>query len=238
MRYFSDRLNARTVALKQSWVVETARTIIGWSPWVPHRACITSPWLALVGSPVLGPPRITFTITHGTSAAQAKPRFSCIREKPGPLVAVIDFIPAKAHIYRVYSVVRENERDLAEAARAALGEARDLILHLDEDATDCRQPVRHHFADFSGGRYRVSGKKTAARGKCAFDYSLVALEKKLASRRSFRCQAGFSLYQLQHKPCKESRLWICDLLAVQPVHILSARAGSFFSWTLMAKSGQ
>jgi HD superfamily phosphohydrolase len=38
------------------------------------------------------------------------------------LSGIIDFIPAKAHIYRVYSVLRENERDLAEAARAALGE--------------------------------------------------------------------------------------------------------------------
>jgi HD superfamily phosphohydrolase len=38
------------------------------------------------------------------------------------LSGIIDFIPAKAHIYRVYSVLRENERDLAEAAKAALGE--------------------------------------------------------------------------------------------------------------------
>jgi hypothetical protein len=38
---------------------------------------------------------MTFTITHGTSAVQAKPRFSCIRENPGPLVAVIDFTPAR-----------------------------------------------------------------------------------------------------------------------------------------------
>ena len=38
------------------------------------------------------------------------------------LSGIIDFIPAKAHIYRVFSVLRENERDLAEAAKAALGQ--------------------------------------------------------------------------------------------------------------------
>lgn len=38
------------------------------------------------------------------------------------LGAIIAFIPAKAHLYRVYSVHGEHERDLAEAARAALTE--------------------------------------------------------------------------------------------------------------------
>ena len=38
---------------------------------------------------MLGPPRMTLTITQGTSATQANPRFSCIRENPGPLVAVM-----------------------------------------------------------------------------------------------------------------------------------------------------
>lgn len=38
------------------------------------------------------------------------------------LSGILAFVPAKAHLYRVYSVHRENERDLAEAARAALGE--------------------------------------------------------------------------------------------------------------------
>jgi hypothetical protein len=36
------------------------------------------------------------------------------------LGGIIAFIPAKAHIYRVYSADREHERELAEAARAAL----------------------------------------------------------------------------------------------------------------------
>ena len=37
------------------------------------------------------------------------------------LSGIIAFVPAKAHIYRVYSVQHEHERELAEAARHALG---------------------------------------------------------------------------------------------------------------------
>ena len=44
---------------------------------------------------MLGPPRMTLTTTQGTSAMQANPRFSCMREKPGPLVAVMDLTPAR-----------------------------------------------------------------------------------------------------------------------------------------------
>ena len=44
------------------------------------------------------------------------------RVDDGLLGGIMDFIPAKAHIYRVYSVQHEHERDLAEAARAALSE--------------------------------------------------------------------------------------------------------------------
>ena len=65
-----------------------------WSPWVPQRVCITSPWAGEVGWPVAGPTRCTFTITQGISAMQARPSISCFREKPGPLVAVIAFLPA------------------------------------------------------------------------------------------------------------------------------------------------
>ncbi len=57
--------------VKHSRTELALRTMMGWSPWVPHRACITSPWAGLVGSPVLGPPRMTFTTTQGTSAIQA-----------------------------------------------------------------------------------------------------------------------------------------------------------------------
>jgi HD superfamily phosphohydrolase len=38
------------------------------------------------------------------------------------LGGILAFVPAKAHLYRVYSVHHEHERDLAEAARAALHE--------------------------------------------------------------------------------------------------------------------
>src|SRR5512147_1689134 len=55
---------------------------------------MTSDWAGLVASPVLGPERCTFTTTHGTSPITARPRFSCISEKPGPLVAVSALAPA------------------------------------------------------------------------------------------------------------------------------------------------
>ncbi len=38
------------------------------------------------------------------------------------LSGILEFVPAKAHLYRVFAVGRENERELALAARAALGE--------------------------------------------------------------------------------------------------------------------
>ncbi len=43
---------------------------------------------------MLGPPRMTLTTTHGTSAITAKPMFSCLSEMPGPLEAVIALAPA------------------------------------------------------------------------------------------------------------------------------------------------
>ena len=52
-------------------------------------------YVGAVGSPVEGPPRITFTITTGISAITARPRCSCIRENPGPEVAVRLFFPAR-----------------------------------------------------------------------------------------------------------------------------------------------
>ena len=95
VRNRSARLKARTVRSKTSLTEEGARAIMGWSPWVPQRACITSPWEGAVGSPVLGPPRITSTITQGTSASTANPMCSCMRVNPGPLVAVMALDPAR-----------------------------------------------------------------------------------------------------------------------------------------------
>jgi len=54
-----------------------------------------SPWAAIVGCPVDGPPLWTFTTTHGVSVIAAYPIFSIIREKPGPDVAVIERAPAQ-----------------------------------------------------------------------------------------------------------------------------------------------
>ena len=44
--------------------------------------------------PVEGPARCTSTTTQGISVIAARPMFSCISEKPGPLVAVMAFTPA------------------------------------------------------------------------------------------------------------------------------------------------
>ena len=64
-----------------------------WSPWVPQRACIISPWAGLVAAPVEGPLRCTSMMTAGISDMMPRPLFSCIREIPGPLVAVYPFFP-------------------------------------------------------------------------------------------------------------------------------------------------
>ena len=47
----------------------------------------------MVGRPVDGPPRWTLTTTQGVSIITARPMFSIIRLKPGPLVTVIDLVP-------------------------------------------------------------------------------------------------------------------------------------------------
>ena len=54
-----------------------------------------SAWPGRVGRPVDGPPRWTSTKTHGVSVMAARPMCSIIREKPGPLVTVMAFLPAQ-----------------------------------------------------------------------------------------------------------------------------------------------
>ena len=48
-----------------------------------------------MAAPVEGPLRWTSKMTVGISDMMPRPRFSCISEKPGPLVAVKDFLPAR-----------------------------------------------------------------------------------------------------------------------------------------------
>src|SRR3990172_550296 len=55
---------------------------------------MTSAWPTRVGSPVEGPPRCTLITTQGTSIIAASPRFSIMRENPGPEVAVMARAPA------------------------------------------------------------------------------------------------------------------------------------------------
>ena len=54
---------------------------------------MTSLWEGRVGMPVEGPPRMTSTTTQGASIMAARPRFSCLSEKPGPEVAVMARAP-------------------------------------------------------------------------------------------------------------------------------------------------
>ncbi len=65
------------------------------SPWAENAAANRSDCSVLVGRPVEGPPRCTSTITSGSSAMLARPIISHFRESPGPLVAVMAFLPAK-----------------------------------------------------------------------------------------------------------------------------------------------
>ena len=64
-------LKASTVTANTSWWLEAVRAMMLWSPCVPQRAWLTSPWPTWVGLPVDGPPRWTLTMTQGISAMQA-----------------------------------------------------------------------------------------------------------------------------------------------------------------------
>ena len=75
-------------------MVLAAITTLGASPWLPNIALSRSPCSALVGWPVLGPPRCTLTTTRGISPITARPMPSCFREYPGPEVIVTAHLPA------------------------------------------------------------------------------------------------------------------------------------------------
>ena len=62
-------------------------------------------------NPLVGPKRI----------AVYDPASDAIEEQL--LSGILEFVPAKAHLYRVFAVGREHEHELAFAARAALGSA-------------------------------------------------------------------------------------------------------------------
>ena len=71
MRKRWAKRTAAMVSRYMSATLEAARTMAGWSPWVPQRACMTSPWLGAVGRPVDGPARMTSTMTTGASTMMA-----------------------------------------------------------------------------------------------------------------------------------------------------------------------
>ena len=71
LRKRSARLKASTVSEKHSATELGTRAMMECSPWVPQRACMTSPCEGSVGSPVEGPPRMTSTMTQGICAMAA-----------------------------------------------------------------------------------------------------------------------------------------------------------------------
>jgi hypothetical protein len=91
----SAMLKASTVTPKVSATLVGASTGRGASPWAEKQAWRRSACSLLVGMPVEGPPRCTFTHTRGSSAMVARPSNSAFRDMPGPEVAVMDFTPAK-----------------------------------------------------------------------------------------------------------------------------------------------
>ena len=101
---------------------------------------------------------MTLTTTQGTSVMHANPRFSCIREKPGPLVAVMALAPAR------------------DAPMIAPMDA-ILVLHLDEGAPYPGQALGHGLADLRGRGDGIARKKAAARAQRAFHHGFVALEQ-------------------------------------------------------------
>ncbi len=75
-------------------MVAGAITILGASPGEPNIAASRSPCSTLVGSPVAGPPRWTFTSTSGISAMTESPISSVFSAMPGPEVMVTAHLPA------------------------------------------------------------------------------------------------------------------------------------------------
>jgi hypothetical protein len=87
-------LNASTVMSKVSATLDGARTGRLTSPCAEKTAWKRSACSDLVGMPVDGPPRCTFTTTSGSSAIVARPSISVLSDMPGPEVAVIALRPA------------------------------------------------------------------------------------------------------------------------------------------------
>ena len=87
---------ASMAAQKQSAGLCAAMTGIGASPWRPKSAMSRSACSVLVGMPVDGPPRCTFTMTSGSSVITARPIISVLSARPGPDVVVQASAPPKA----------------------------------------------------------------------------------------------------------------------------------------------
>ena len=91
--YSTAILHASNAAWKQSVGDVGAITGIGLSPLRPKSTCSKSVCSVLVGKPVDGPPRITSTITKGSSSITAKFMASDFKQMPGPDVEVTPNVP-------------------------------------------------------------------------------------------------------------------------------------------------
>ena len=116
---------------------------------------------AMLPSP--GPPRMTFTMTPGTSAPIMYESPSSIRLKPGDDVNVIERRPAAA------AAVHHVDR-------------RDLADRLHEDAVELRQELRHQLGPFGRRRDRVAEEVAAAREQRADRRGVHSLHDERAGR--------------------------------------------------------
>src|SRR3972149_971438 len=129
VRYRSDRLKASTVSAYTSATDAGASTMIGWSPCVPQRACMTSPWAGPRAHHVdddtgnLGEGRVADMLLHEREA--------------GPAGGGHDLAP----------------RQRGAEDRAHRG---DLVLHLEEDAAPRRRRGGPGLGAFRGGRDGVA----------------------------------------------------------------------------------
>jgi hypothetical protein len=95
MKLTASRTASNTI-VKQSEGEHGATMATGHSPLRPYIACNRSDCSVLVGRPVLGPPRCTFTMISGNSVITARPMASLLRQTPGPLVPVTPSAPPNA----------------------------------------------------------------------------------------------------------------------------------------------
>ena len=103
-----------------------------------------------------GPPLVTFNTTHATSAVRMNPRFSCMRENPGPLVAVMAFFPPREA-----------------PTRAPILEISSSIWMKVPSSSNSRSDLSSEIS--AAGVIRIACKKAATSGQSSSYHSLIPL---------------------------------------------------------------